>query len=53
MLRKLTLSDEGLTGVQQDVTALYNHPLYGQILSDVLGVTHFIVHHPDNTTNGH
>lgn len=46
--RELTLSDEGLTCVQQDVAALHDHPLYGQILPDVLGVTHFVVHHPAN-----
>lgn len=43
--RRRTLPDEGLAGVQQDVAALHYHPLYGQILPDVLRVTHFIVHH--------
>ena len=42
----LTLPDEGLAGVQEDVTALHDHTLYGQVLTDVLGVAHFIVHHP-------
>lgn len=42
----VTLSDEGLTGVQQDVTALHDHPLDGQVLADVLRVAHLVVHHP-------
>lgn len=42
-----TLSNKGLAGVQQDVTALHNHPLYGQVLPDVLCVAHLIVHHSE------
>ena len=46
-VQKSTLSDECLARVQQDVAALDDHPLDGQILPDVLRVAHLIVHHPD------
>lgn len=49
--QRLTLSDEGLARVQQDVAAFYNHPFNGQILPDVFSVAHLIVHHPLNTRN--
>ena len=45
-----TLSDEGLAGVQQEVAALYDHPLDGQVLADVLCVADLIVHHPETQT---
>lgn len=42
----LTLADESLAGVQQNITALYDHSFYGQVLPYVFSVTHFIVHYP-------
>ena len=45
----LTLPDKGLAGVQQDVTALHYHPLNGQVLPDVLSVTHLVVHYSEHT----
>lgn len=48
-LTRLTLPDEGLAGVQQDVTALHYHPLYGQVLPDVLRVTHLVMHYSGRT----
>lgn len=48
----LTLADEGLAGVQQNVAALHDHPLDCQILPYVLSVTHFIMHHPVMNTEG-
>lgn len=44
----LTLPYKGLAGVQEDVAALHNHALNGKILTDVLSVTHFIMHHSEN-----
>lgn len=48
----LTLSDKGLTGVQQNVTAFNYHPLYGKVLPYILCVAHFIMHHPDGKSYG-
>lgn len=42
-----TLSDEGLAGVQQDLTPLDDHPLYCQVFPNVFSLTHFIVHYPE------
>ena len=39
-----TLSDKSLAGVQENLTALYDHALNGQVLSDVLSLAHLIVH---------
>lgn len=41
----LTLSDESLAGVQQNVTAFHDHPLNGEVFPYVLCLTDFIVHH--------
>lgn len=46
--QELTLPDEGLAGVKQDVAAFHDHPFDGQVLPDVLGVAHLVVHHPDD-----
>lgn len=48
-----TLPDEGLAGVQQDVAALHNHSLDGQVLADVLRVAHLVVHHSVQTGRPH
>lgn len=42
----LTLADESLAGVQQNITAFYNHSFYGKVLPYVFSVTHFIMHYP-------
>lgn len=47
MAPTLTLPDKGLAGVQQDLTALDDHPLYRQVFPDVFGLAHFIVHYPE------
>lgn len=39
-----TLSNKRLAGVQQDLATLHDHALDGQVLPDVLGLTHLIVH---------
>ena len=39
-LYKGALSHEHLVDVQEDVTALHDHPLYRQVLPDVLGLRH-------------
>lgn len=39
------MSDESLAGVQQNVAALHNHPLDGEVFPYVLSVTDFIMHH--------
>lgn len=44
----LTLPYKRLTGVEQNVTTFHDHPLDGQILTDVFRVAHLIVHHPEN-----
>lgn len=46
---KLTLPDERLTGVQQNFTALHNHPLDSQVLPDVLSLTHLVMHDSGRT----
>lgn len=51
LLVHLTLSDKRLIDVQQDITALNDHPLYGQVLSDVLCFTYFIMHNLQNNTD--
>lgn len=35
-----------MTGVQQNITALYDHSFYCKVLPYVLSVTHFIMHYP-------
>lgn len=42
-----TLSDKSLAGIQQNLTALNNHPLYRQIFPNIFGLTHFVVHYPE------
>lgn len=37
---RLTLTDEDLVDVEQDVTALHDHPLHGQVLAQVLSLAH-------------
>lgn len=37
---KLTLSNENLSHIHQDITAFYNHPLDGQTFSDILRLAH-------------
>ena len=41
-LNQCALPDEHLIDVQEDVAALNNHSLDGQILSNVLGLTHLV-----------
>lgn len=41
-----TLSHKGLAGVKEDLTALDDHALDGQVFPDVLRLTDFIVHDP-------
>jgi hypothetical protein len=53
----LTLADESLAGVQQDVTTLHYHSFDSKVFPYVFSVTHFIVHHPvrhnaDRVTTG-
>ena len=43
-LYQCSLSHEDLVHVQQDVAALHDHPLYGQVLPDVLRLRHLVVH---------
>lgn len=40
----VTLSYKCLAGVEENLTALHNHALNCQVLPDVFGLTHFIVH---------
>lgn len=44
LLSELTLSDERLAGVKEDLAAFYDHALNGQVLPDVLCLAHFIMH---------
>ena len=44
-----TLAHEGLAGVQEDLTALRDHTLNGQVFADVLGFTDFVMHDPGET----
>lgn len=41
-----TLAHEGLAGVQEDLTALGDHALNGQVFADVLCLADFIMHDP-------
>ena len=38
------MSDKDLIDVQQDVAALDNHPLYGEVLPDVLRLWDLVMH---------
>lgn len=40
---------EGLAGIKEDLTALDDHALDGQVLPDVLCLADFIVHDPGET----
>lgn len=40
----VTLSYKRLAGVEENLAALYDHALYCQVLPDVFGLAHFIVH---------
>ena len=40
----VTLSDKRLVHVEQDVAAFHDHPLDGEVLPDVLGLAHLILH---------
>lgn len=44
LLSELTLSDERLAGVKEDLAAFYDHALNGQVLPDVLCLTHLVMH---------
>lgn len=44
-----TLAHKGLAGVKEDLTALGDHTLNGQVFADVLGLTDFVVHDPGET----
>lgn len=44
-----TLSHKGLAGVKQDLAALNDHALDGQILTDILRLAHLIMHDPVGT----
>lgn len=44
-LKVVTLSDKRLAGVQKDLATLHDHALDGQVLPDVLGLAHLIVHY--------
>lgn len=41
---RVTLSNKCLAGVQENLAAFYDHPLYCQVLPDVLCFAHLIVH---------
>lgn len=45
-VRDPTLPHEGLAGVEEDLTALDDHALDGQVFPDVLRLTDFIMHDP-------
>lgn len=45
LLTGLTLADESLAGVQQNVTPLHDHPFNGEVFPDVFSVAHFVMHH--------
>lgn len=47
LMKRLTLPYKGLTGVQQNITALHDHSLDREVLADVFCVTHFIMHHSE------
>lgn len=47
----VTLSYKRLAGVEENLAALYDHALYCQVLPDVLGLAHFVVH--DSREKGH
>lgn len=38
------MSYKRLTGVEENLAALYDHALYCQVLPDVLGLAYFVVH---------
>ena len=44
------MSDERLAGVQEDLAALDDHALDGQVLPDVLRLADLIVHDPAGST---
>lgn len=44
-----TLAHEGLAGVEEDLAALGDHTLNGQVFADVLGLTDFVMHDPGET----
>lgn len=41
----LTLANEGLAGVQQNITALNNHSFNGKIFPYVFSVAHLVMHY--------
>lgn len=43
------MAHKGLAGVKEDLTALGDHTLNGQVFADVLGLTDFVVHDPGET----
>ena len=45
-LQQGSLPHKHLVDVQQDVAALHDHPLYGQVLPDVLSLGDLVVHLP-------
>lgn len=47
-----TLPHEGLAGVQEDLAALRDHALDGEVFPDVLCLAHFIMHYPTGARNG-
>ena len=52
LCRWLTLSDESLISVEQDVAALNNHSLNWQVLANVFCFANFVMHHlPQRTVN--
>lgn len=48
--RGLTLSDEGLVYIQQDVAALDDHALDSQVLADILSLAHLVMHNLQEDT---
>ena len=40
----VTLSDKLLANIEQYIAAFHDHSLDGQVLTDVLGFTDFVVH---------
>ena len=46
VLKKLTLSDEGLIDVQKYFTAFDDHSLDGQVLANVFRLADLVVHNP-------
>jgi hypothetical protein len=47
-LHQTSLSHENLVHVEQDVAAFDYHPLYSQVLAQILGLGDFVVHLPAN-----